>query len=234
MSERKAVNKSADMSDEMQADAIGCATQVRPRGPRNFGPAPRCPTRARAPTCSQRASRTPAPSSHLSVIQALEKYSVEKDIAAYCKKARSSCLLGFSEPLARGIPTHHWAHLRPAGLAGGCAASAKDCLTWGSDRPGTPSGLKKYRQSTLHTPGVIYRHYGAAQDAVDTERTYGKARAMPGRDAHTCAWQPQHPPGQHAHALPRPPRSGMLTRVRRAEGRQDREHRAVPEDVPAV
>ena len=31
MSERKAVIKNADMSDEMQTDAIDCATQVRAR-----------------------------------------------------------------------------------------------------------------------------------------------------------------------------------------------------------
>jgi dynein light chain LC8-type len=44
MSERKAVIKNADMSEEMQQDAVDCATQ------------------------------------------ALEKYNIEKDIAAYIKK----------------------------------------------------------------------------------------------------------------------------------------------------
>lgn len=33
MSERKAVIKNADMSEEMQQDAIDCATQVRPGFP---------------------------------------------------------------------------------------------------------------------------------------------------------------------------------------------------------
>ena len=46
MSDRKAVVKNADMSEDMQQDAIDCATQ------------------------------------------ALEKYNIEKDIAAYIKKVR--------------------------------------------------------------------------------------------------------------------------------------------------
>lgn len=47
MSDRKAVVKNADMSEDMQQDAIDCATQ------------------------------------------ALEKYNIEKDIAAYIKKVRA-------------------------------------------------------------------------------------------------------------------------------------------------
>ena len=46
MSDRKAVIKNADMSEEMQQDAVDCATQ------------------------------------------ALEKYNIEKDIAAYIKKGK--------------------------------------------------------------------------------------------------------------------------------------------------
>ena len=46
MSDRKAVIKNADMSEEMQQDAVDCATQ------------------------------------------ALEKYNIEKDIAAYIKKVK--------------------------------------------------------------------------------------------------------------------------------------------------
>lgn len=48
MSERKAVIKNADMSEDMQQDAVECATQ------------------------------------------ALEKYNIEKDIAAYIKKVQTS------------------------------------------------------------------------------------------------------------------------------------------------
>ena len=56
MSEKKAVIKNADMSDEMQQDAVDCA------------------------------------------MQAMEKYNIEKDIAAYVKKVRlqpnlNMCLL---------------------------------------------------------------------------------------------------------------------------------------------
>ena len=47
MSDRKAVIKNADMSEEMQQDAVDCATQ------------------------------------------ALEKYNIEKDIAAYIKKVKT-------------------------------------------------------------------------------------------------------------------------------------------------
>ena len=46
MSDKKAVIKNADMSDEMQQDAVDCA------------------------------------------MQAMEKYNIEKDIAAYVKKVR--------------------------------------------------------------------------------------------------------------------------------------------------
>jgi dynein light chain LC8-type len=53
MSDRKAVVKNADMSEDMQQDAIDCATQ------------------------------------------ALEKYNIEKDIAAYIKKVR---LFAFPAP----------------------------------------------------------------------------------------------------------------------------------------
>ena len=48
MSDRKAVIKNADMSEEMQQDAVDCATQ------------------------------------------ALEKYNIEKDIAAYIKKVKKN------------------------------------------------------------------------------------------------------------------------------------------------
>lgn len=50
MSDRKAVIKNADMSEEMQQDAVECATQ------------------------------------------ALEKYNIEKDIAAYIKKVNTGLL----------------------------------------------------------------------------------------------------------------------------------------------
>jgi len=49
MSDRKAVIKNADMSEDMQQDAVDCATQ------------------------------------------AMEKYNIEKDIAAYIKKVHQEC-----------------------------------------------------------------------------------------------------------------------------------------------
>jgi hypothetical protein len=70
---RKAVIKNADMSEEMQADAVDCATQVPAR-------AAACPAgRARPPA---RAAAAHAPRRP----QALEKFNIEKDIAAYIKK----------------------------------------------------------------------------------------------------------------------------------------------------
>lgn len=61
MTDRKAVIKNADMSEDMQQDAVDCATQ------------------------------------------AMEKYNIEKDIAAYIKK-----VCGFCAPPTRGIPVMFW------------------------------------------------------------------------------------------------------------------------------
>ena len=36
----------------------------------------------------------------------------------------------------------------------------------GDDRPETPPEIKKYRQSTIHEPGKIVKHYGLADDSV--------------------------------------------------------------------
>lgn len=63
MTDRKAVIKNADMSEDMQQDAVDCATQ------------------------------------------AMEKYNIEKDIAAYIKKVRQDARDG-SEWGSVGL--HHW------------------------------------------------------------------------------------------------------------------------------
>lgn len=55
MTDRKAVIKNADMSEDMQQDAVDCATQ------------------------------------------AMEKYNIEKDIAAYIKKVSQDGLQGWSQ-----------------------------------------------------------------------------------------------------------------------------------------
>ena len=69
-------------------------------------------------------------------------------------------------------------HLRAAGITHRSGADAAGALAWQNDqRPETPTGLKKYRQSTLHTPGQIFRHFGVADDVVDAQRTYGKVGA---------------------------------------------------------
>lgn len=43
-------------------------------------------------------------------------------------------------------------------------------------RPETPDKLKKFRQSRLHEPGAIFRHYSAYNDPVDTQKVYGRVR----------------------------------------------------------
>lgn len=67
-------------------------------------------------------------------------------------------------------------HLRPAGLGSSYHDTAHKCMTWAADRPTTPDTIKPYRQSTIHEPGVILRHYGSARDPVDDEATHGVVR----------------------------------------------------------
>ena len=42
---------------------------------------------------------------------------------------------------------------------------AQFCLSMG-ERPSTPPEIKKYRQSTIHEPGKIVKHYGLSDDKV--------------------------------------------------------------------
>ena len=53
--------------------------------------------------------------------------------------------------------------IRPAGVSTAYNESVKDAVTWQVPPP-TPPDQKKYRQSTLHEPGRIVRHPGAATD----------------------------------------------------------------------
>ena len=53
--------------------------------------------------------------------------------------------------------------IRPAGVTAQFTENIKDAVTW-SEPPPTPPDQKKYRQSTLHEPGKIVRHPGAAND----------------------------------------------------------------------
>ncbi|GAX80864.1 hypothetical protein CEUSTIGMA_g8299.t1 [Chlamydomonas eustigma] len=55
--------------------------------------------------------------------------------------------------------------IRPAGVTTSLNETAKDAVTW-DQPPSTPPEQKKYRQSTLHEPGRIVRHYGTAEDAL--------------------------------------------------------------------
>lgn len=66
-------------------------------------------------------------------------------------------------------------HIPAAGASFPAADSASTCLTWCS-RPSTPCEIAKYRQSRLHEPGQIYRHFEAAADPVDNSKVYGRVR----------------------------------------------------------
>lgn len=73
--ERKPVIKSSDMTEEMQQDAVNTALQAR------MPTDPAAPASQRQPGCQL--------SQHsLSVarLQALDKFTIEKDVAAYIKK----------------------------------------------------------------------------------------------------------------------------------------------------
>lgn len=91
------------------------------------------------------------------------------------------------------LPADTTKHLRPAGLGSSYADTARKCMTWETERPTTPDKIKPYRQSTVHEPGVILRHYGAARDPVDFEATNGVVRIAcahvrtPGGAAPACS-----------------------------------------------
>jgi hypothetical protein len=53
--------------------------------------------------------------------------------------------------------------IRPAGITTNIPETAAQALTWGP-RPETPPEQKKYRQSAIHEPGRIVKHYGLADD----------------------------------------------------------------------
>lgn len=65
-------------------------------------------------------------------------------------------------------------HVQAAGDAtianADCTAS---CLSF-DERPQTPDHQKKYRQSVLHEPGKIVRHFGVAEDPLH-EGNFGRA-----------------------------------------------------------
>uniref|UniRef100_A0A7S2VV15 EFHB C-terminal EF-hand domain-containing protein n=1 Tax=Chlamydomonas chlamydogama TaxID=225041 RepID=A0A7S2VV15_9CHLO len=69
--------------------------------------------------------------------------------------------------------------IRPAGVSTAVQESAKDALTW-QERPQTPPEQKKYRQSTVHEPGIIVRHYGAAEDPLPEGPFGDKTKSQPG------------------------------------------------------
>ena len=78
MSDRKAVIKNADMSEEMQQDAVDCATQVI------YWLVP-CRL-LYVQKCVKLIQQICHHELHVIIFQALEKYNIEKDIAAYIKK----------------------------------------------------------------------------------------------------------------------------------------------------
>lgn len=71
-------------------------------------------------------------------------------------------------------------HVQAAGDATrGNADCTASCLSF-DERPQTPDHQKKYRQSVLHEPGKIVRHFGVAEDPLH-EGSFGRATiARPG------------------------------------------------------
>ena len=71
-------------------------------------------------------------------------------------------------------------HVQAAGDASlGSAECTASCLHF-DERPQTPDHQKKYRQSVLHEPGKIVRHFGVAEDPLP-EGNFGRATiARPG------------------------------------------------------
>lgn len=57
---------------------------------------------------------------------------------------------------------------------------AKNCLHF-DERPSTPDSEKKYRQSVLHEPGRIVRHFGLADDALHLGPFGEKTISRPGQ-----------------------------------------------------
>lgn len=57
------------------------------------------------------------------------------------------------------------AQIRPAGLVTKLNESAQQCCSW-EQRPPTPPEQRKYRMLSVHEPGKIARHYGAADDPI--------------------------------------------------------------------
>ena len=54
-----------------------------------------------------------------------------------------------------------------AGITTKLNETAKDALSWNTaERPQTPPEIRKYRQTAIHEPGKMARHFGAADDPV--------------------------------------------------------------------
>lgn len=69
--------------------------------------------------------------------------------------------------------------IRPAGVTTNFNETAQDALTW-QKRPETPPEQKKYRQSTVHEPGKVVKHFGAADDPVPEGPFGDKSVSKPG------------------------------------------------------
>jgi hypothetical protein len=51
--------------------------------------------------------------------------------------------------------------------------TAKDALTWESDRPSTPEHLKPFQHYARQPAGTITRHFGSAHDDVPKDKVFG-------------------------------------------------------------
>lgn len=87
-------------------------------------------------------------------------------------------------------------HLRPAGAVTSFSDSAKDALSW-SERPPTPDEQKKYRQSTIHEPGKIVKHFGLASDPTP-EGVFGAKTDQDKTGRNVAGCFQQHPDSEMA------------------------------------
>jgi hypothetical protein len=63
--------------------------------------------------------------------------------------------------------------LPAAGKSQPVTQTAKDALTWQSDRPSTPEHLKPFQHYARQPAGTITRHFGSAHDDVPKDKVFG-------------------------------------------------------------
>lgn len=63
--------------------------------------------------------------------------------------------------------------LRAAGKSQPVTQTAKDALTWETNRTSTPEHLKPFQHYARQPAGTITRHFGSAHDDVPKDKVFG-------------------------------------------------------------